>query len=123
MCEHELWIDTIQLELGTINAIFICVPEIKQLAIKIENEYGFVIRSMRTDYPPVLWKPTCDQVESLLKKTFLDRNFQLVVMNHPKNPLHNLHTKHVLIPERLKADNTIEWIGELIFTDWWEIDL
>jgi hypothetical protein len=54
MCEHEVWIDTIQLELGTINAIFICVPEIKQLAIKIENEYGFVIHSARTDYPPVL---------------------------------------------------------------------
>ena len=56
MCEHEVWIDTIQLELGTINAIFICVPEINQLEIKIENEYGFVIRSARTDYPPVLWK-------------------------------------------------------------------
>ena len=39
-------------------------PEIQQLAIKIENEYGFVIRSARTDYPPVLWKPTCDQVET-----------------------------------------------------------
>ena len=54
MCEHEVWIDPIQLELRTINTIFICVPEIKQLAIKIENEYGFVIRSARTDYPPVL---------------------------------------------------------------------
>ena len=54
MCEHEVWIDPIQLETGAINAIFICVPEIKQLAIKIENEYGFVIRSARTDYPPVL---------------------------------------------------------------------
>ena len=39
-------------------------PEIQQLAIKIENEYGFVIHSARTDYPPVLWKPTCDQVET-----------------------------------------------------------
>lgn len=68
-------------------------------------------------------KPTCDQVESLLKKTLLDRNFQLVVMNLPKNPLRNHHTKHVLLPERLKADSTIEWIGELIFTDWWKIDL
>ena len=54
MCEHEVWIDLFQLEIGAINAIFICVPEIKQLAIKIENEYGFVIRSARTDYPPVL---------------------------------------------------------------------
>lgn len=67
MCEHEVWIDRIQLELGTINTIFICVPEIKQLAIKIENEYGFVIRSARMDYPPVLWKLTCDQVESPFK--------------------------------------------------------
>jgi hypothetical protein len=54
MCEHEVWIDPIQLEIGAINAIFIYVLEIKQLAIKIENEYGFVIRSERTDYPPVL---------------------------------------------------------------------
>jgi hypothetical protein len=54
MCEHEVWIDPIQLELGTINTIFICVPEIKQLAIKIENEYGFVIHSARMDYPLVL---------------------------------------------------------------------
>ena len=81
----------------------------KQLAIKIENEHGFVIRSARMYYPPVLGKPTCDQVESLLKKTtLLDRNFQLVVMNFPKNPLWNHHTKHVLLPERLKADSTIE---------------
>lgn len=29
MCEHEVWIDPIQLEIGTFNAIFICVPEIK----------------------------------------------------------------------------------------------
>jgi ribosomal protein L40E len=28
-CEHEVWIDPIQPELGTTNAIFICVPEIK----------------------------------------------------------------------------------------------
>ena len=54
MCEHEVWIDPIQLEIGAINAIFICVLEIKQLAIKIENEYGFVIHSARTNYPPVL---------------------------------------------------------------------
>ena len=56
MCEHEVWIDPIQLETAAINAIFICVPEMKQLAIKIENEYGFVIRSARTDYPPIVWK-------------------------------------------------------------------
>ena len=40
MCEHDVWIEPIQLEIGTINAIFICVSEIKQLAIKIENELG-----------------------------------------------------------------------------------
>ena len=34
-------------------------------------------------------------------------------MRLPKNPLWNHHTKHVLLPERLKADSTIEWIGEL----------
>jgi hypothetical protein len=48
-CEHEVWIDTIQLELGTTNAIFICVPEIKQLAMKLESEYGFVTRSRWLD--------------------------------------------------------------------------
>ena len=49
MCEHEVWIDTIQLELGTTNVIFICIPEIKQLVIKLESEYGFVTRSRLLD--------------------------------------------------------------------------
>ena len=76
MCEHEVWIDTIQLELGTINAIFICVPEIKQLAIKIENELAlsFVLRGQTT--LRFCEKLTCDQVESLLKKTLLDRTIE-----------------------------------------------
>ena len=48
-CKHEVWIDPIQPELGTTNAIFICVPEIKQLAIKLESKYGFVTRSRWLD--------------------------------------------------------------------------
>ena len=64
-CEHEVRIDTIQLELGI--AIFICSWN-ETVSNKVKNEYGFVIRSARMYYPPVLWKPTCDQIEFPFKE-------------------------------------------------------
>ena len=61
-CEHEEWIDLIQLELDNSIAIYICSCN-ETVSNKAKNESGFVIRSARTYYPPVLWKPTCDQIE------------------------------------------------------------
>ena len=66
-CEHEVWIDTILLELGVAIAINICSWN-ETVSNNSKNEYGFVIRSTRMYYPSVLWKPTCDQIEFPFKE-------------------------------------------------------